>query len=594
MPASKPAAHVLSPARPQITKQLRKARVLDEEDKRERAVRAAAASLTEGAAEGEQGGAAGKMEVLRTVRGLTAGDDTQCPRTAHGCVGVNLESCGLTHHTPTAPLCTSIQIEKLARAIAMDAADGAAAAERSARSADLPSAQAAVASLEAALEKSDEARTYFRVCGGLASLLARAKALAAELSAPAGMAGCALPSRAGKDKKPKAAAAGEVGGAASIAAALRALRAAAVNEPNAGEILAAGAVAGAAVPALCSKAVEAAAAAAWLLHSLTELPEHRKIVVRELSASAAALEGLLAASRPPPATGAAPGQAQLAAHALGLLVNCALEPQARKCLAASPTAPADAAAAAAALLGSAPGLPPQLKALLRERAASLVTNLCGDAALRAALAGSATLVTALVAALQAPAQGAQRRDELEAAAAAAAALANLTLDPAAAASAASAGAAQRLAALLPEGAEAARALCAAAATTSGGGSCGDGEMPLLLSQRAALASARVVRAPGAAELFLAAGGVQRLLAFLAAATEDGHRAGMLSEAADACARALAVCAGAAPEPCWAGAKAGGGIGPLLGALTECFVSAPMPAVFVAIVPTQRTVLLGNR
>lgn len=57
----------LSASCAQIAKQLRKARVLDEEDKRERAVRAAAANLADGSAaapSGERGG----MADLQTVR----------------------------------------------------------------------------------------------------------------------------------------------------------------------------------------------------------------------------------------------------------------------------------------------------------------------------------------------------------------------------------------------------------------------------------------------------------------------------------------------------------------------------------------------
>lgn len=61
-------ALVLCPAEPQILKQLRKAVALNEEDKRERAVRAAAANLAEGSA--DQGGDAGRLDALREVRRL--------------------------------------------------------------------------------------------------------------------------------------------------------------------------------------------------------------------------------------------------------------------------------------------------------------------------------------------------------------------------------------------------------------------------------------------------------------------------------------------------------------------------------------------
>lgn len=131
------------------------------------------------------------------------------------------------------------------------------------------SVAAAITSLESILEGSDDARTYFRVCGGLASLLSRAKGLASEAPSPTGLGGCALPSRPSKVK-------GSSGAGALLGPALRALRAAALNEGNAGEMLRNGAVASAAVPALCGKDMDAAAAAAWLLHSLTELAEHRK------------------------------------------------------------------------------------------------------------------------------------------------------------------------------------------------------------------------------------------------------------------------------------------------------------------------------
>lgn len=128
------------------------------------------------------------------------------------------------------------------------------------------------------------------------------------------------------------------------------------------------------------------------------------------------------------------------------------------------------------------------------------------------MARSATLVAALVGALKPPSTGPASassetliRDETEAVASAAAALANLMLDHVAAAAAAAAGAPQLLAALLPESVAAGRATCAGASASS------SGEMRLLLAQRAAAAAARAIRAPGAVQTFLSAGGVAKLL-----------------------------------------------------------------------------------